>query len=66
MAAQDSHKIGLTAHYTGYVWQRLDLPYAELFATPTGAVLYWGFFGLGEWTTRVLPGVIAPVRSRNA
>lgn len=57
MAAQDSHKIGLTAHYTGYVWKRLGLPYAERFATSTGAVLYWGFFGLGEWTTRVLPGV---------
>ncbi len=57
MAAQDSHKIGLTAHYTGYVWKRLGLPYAELFATATGATLYWGFFGLGEWTTRVLPGV---------
>jgi O-methyltransferase involved in polyketide biosynthesis len=57
VAAQDSHKIGLTAHYTGYVWKRLGLPYAELFATPTGAALYWGFFGLGEWTTRLLPGV---------
>jgi O-methyltransferase involved in polyketide biosynthesis len=39
------------------VWRRLGLPHADLFATPTGAVLYWGFFAIGEWTTRVLPGV---------
>jgi len=56
-ASQDSHRIGPTAHYTAYVWKRLGLPQADLFATPTGAILYWGFFALGEWTTRVLPGV---------
>lgn len=49
--------IGPTAHYTAYVWRRLGLPYAEHLATPTGAALYWGFFALGEWTTRVVPGV---------
>jgi O-methyltransferase involved in polyketide biosynthesis len=53
----DHDRIGPTAHYTAYVWRRLGLPHAELFATRTGAVLYWGFFALGEWTTRVLPGV---------
>lgn len=57
MAAQDSEKIALTAHYTAYVWKRLALPYAELYATPTGAAIYWGFFSLGEWATRVVPGV---------
>jgi len=57
VAAQDSHKIGLTAHYTAYVWKRLALPYADLYATATGKALYWGFFALGEWTTRVLPHV---------
>lgn len=49
--------IGPTAHYTAYVWKRLGLPHAELFATRQGAALYWAFFLAGEWTTRVLPGV---------
>jgi O-methyltransferase involved in polyketide biosynthesis len=57
MAGAASERIGPTAHYTAYVWRRLGLPHAELFATRTGAVLYWGFFALGEWTTRVAPGV---------
>lgn len=56
-ARHDADRIGPTAHYTGYVWQRLHLPYAHHLATTQGAVLYWGFFALGEWTTRVLPGV---------
>lgn len=56
-ASQDSHRIGPTAHYTAYVWKRLGLPHADLFATPTGALIYWSAFALGEWTTRVLPGV---------
>lgn len=55
--AYDTPKIGPTAHYTAYVWRRLGLPYADHLATPTGAILYWGFFALGEWTTRVLSGV---------
>lgn len=50
-------RIGPTAHYTAYVWRQLGLPYAEHLATRTGAVLYWGFFALGEWATRVVPGV---------
>lgn len=53
----DHERIGPTAHYTAYVWHRLGLPYAKHFATRQGAVLYWGFFALGEWTTRVLPAV---------
>ncbi len=57
MATADAERIGPTAHYTGYVWKRLGLPHADLFATRTGAVLYWGFFALGEWTTRLSPGV---------
>ena len=46
-------RISPTAHYTAYVWQRLELPHAELFATRTGAALYWGFFAVGEWATRL-------------
>lgn len=57
MATADAERIGPTAHYTGYVWRRLKLPHADLFSTRTGAVLYWGFFALGEWTTRLVPGV---------
>jgi O-methyltransferase involved in polyketide biosynthesis len=46
-------RIGPTAHYTAYVWKQLGLPHADLFATRTGAALYWGFFAAGEWTTRL-------------
>jgi O-methyltransferase involved in polyketide biosynthesis len=46
-------RIGPTAHYTAYVWKQLGLPHAELFATRTGAALYWTFFAAGEWTTRL-------------
>jgi O-methyltransferase involved in polyketide biosynthesis len=46
-------RIGPTAHYTAYVWRRLGLPYAEVFATRKGAALYWGFFAAGEWMTRL-------------
>lgn len=53
MAIPDHARIGPTAHYTAYVWARLGLPYADLFATRTGALLYWGFFAVGEWTTRL-------------
>jgi O-methyltransferase involved in polyketide biosynthesis len=53
----EHERIGPTAHYTAYVWRRMGLPYADLFATRQGAILYWGFFALGEWTTRVLPRV---------
>jgi O-methyltransferase involved in polyketide biosynthesis len=51
--SDDVERIGPTAHYTAYVWRRAGLPYAEHFATLEGAVLYWSFFALGEWATRV-------------
>ena len=54
---QDAERIGPTAHYTAYVWHRLGMPYAEHFATRQGAALYWGFFALGEWMTRLSPQV---------
>ncbi len=57
MNGRDHHRIGPTAHYTAHVWKRLGLPYADLFATPKGAVLYWSFFVAGEWITRVSPRV---------
>lgn len=56
-AAQQAERIGPTAHYTAYVWRRLGLPHAEHLATRQGAVLYWGFFALGEWATRLSPSV---------
>lgn len=56
-AAQRAERIGPTAHYTAYVWHRLGLPYARHLATRQGAVLYWGFFALGEWTTRLSSSV---------
>lgn len=55
--ADDVERIGPTAHYTAYVWRRAGLPHAEHFATRQGAVLYWGFFVLGEWATRLSPRV---------
>jgi O-methyltransferase involved in polyketide biosynthesis len=42
-------RIGPTAHYTAYVWYRLGLPNAELFATDEGRRLFWGFRIAGEW-----------------
>jgi O-methyltransferase involved in polyketide biosynthesis len=50
-------KIAPTAHYTAYVWHRLGLPHAELFATTTGAALFWGFRVGGEWIAAALPGI---------
>lgn len=50
-------KIAPTAHYTAYVWRRLGLPWSELFATTTGAALFWGFRLSGEWIATVLPNV---------
>ncbi len=49
-------RIGPTAHYTAYVWRRAGFRSAELFSTWQGAALYWGFFALGEWATRLSPG----------
>jgi len=51
----DHDRIGPTAHYTAYVWQRAGFDHAALFSTWQGAALYWGFFVLGEWATRLSP-----------
>ncbi len=56
-ATDDDARLGPTAHYTAYVWRRAGLRYAEHFSTWQGAVLYWGFFALGEWATRLSPSV---------
>lgn len=54
----DDDKIAPTAHYTAYVWHRLGMPHAELFATPLGAALFWGFRVAGEGALpRLAPGV---------
>lgn len=52
--ADRDRKIGPTAHYTAYVWHRLGMPYADLFATPTGARLFWALRISGEWLTQPL------------
>ncbi len=54
-------RIGPTAHYTAYVWHRLGLPYADLFATATGARLFWAFRLTLEWPALVIPRVPALV-----
>jgi O-methyltransferase involved in polyketide biosynthesis len=50
-------KIGPTAHYTAYVWKRLGMPHAELFATARGARLFWSFRLAGEWLMAASPRV---------
>ena len=45
--------IGLTAHYTAYVWHRLRLPNAEHFSTMKGAFLFWASRLVVEWTSLV-------------
>jgi O-methyltransferase involved in polyketide biosynthesis len=52
----DAH-IAPTAHYTAYVWYRLGLPHAELFATDTGRRLFWSFRLAGEWIAAAAPGI---------
>ena len=54
MSARDV-RIGPTAHYTAYAWHRLGLPHAELFATSTGARLFWTLRALGEWLVVLHP-----------
>jgi O-methyltransferase involved in polyketide biosynthesis len=49
--------IAPTAHYTAYVWHRLGLPHADLFATKRGRRLFWTFRFAGEWVAMLLPGV---------
>lgn len=56
-STERAERIGPTAHYTAYVWRRLGMPHAAHLATAQGAVLYWGFFALGEWVTRLSPNV---------
>jgi O-methyltransferase involved in polyketide biosynthesis len=53
----DDEKIGPTAHYTAYVWHRIGMPHAGLFATPLGAALFWAFRLTGEGLAARLPGV---------
>lgn len=50
-------RIGPTAHYTAYVWERLGFPHAELFATARGARLFWSFRAAGEWLASASPRV---------
>lgn len=50
-------KIGPTAHYTAYVWKRLGMPHAELFATARGARLFWAFRLAGEGLMAASPRV---------
>lgn len=51
------HRISPTAHYTAWVWHRLGLPHAELFATARGRRLFWAFRAAGEWVGTVSPRV---------
>lgn len=55
--AADDDRIGPTAHYTAYVWHRLGMPHGELFATPLGRALFWGFRLGGEGLASTWPGV---------
>jgi O-methyltransferase involved in polyketide biosynthesis len=48
-------KIAPTAHYTAYVWHRLRLPHAELFATERGRRLFWTFRSSIEWVVAAHP-----------
>ncbi len=54
MSSRDD-RIGPTAYYTSYVWHRLGLPYADLFATRRGAALFWSFRLSGEWIATRTP-----------
>ncbi len=47
-ASSRDDKIAPTAHYTAYVWHRLGFPNADLFVTPLGRSLFWGFRFAGE------------------
>lgn len=42
-SASEDEKIAPTAHYTAYVWKHVGMPHGELFATPLGAGMFWGF-----------------------
>lgn len=59
----DDAKIAPTAHYTAYVWHRLRMPHAELFATPLGAALFFAFRLAGEGAVpRIARGVPSMTR----
>lgn len=61
MSARDA-QIAPTAYYTAYVWHRLRLPNAEIFATPKGRRLFYTLRILGEWVALVLPRVPSMVQ----
>jgi O-methyltransferase involved in polyketide biosynthesis len=68
MANARDERIGPTAHYTAYVWYRLGLPHAELFATPEGRRLFWGFRLAGEWVaaaSRTVPSMVQYLELRH-
>jgi O-methyltransferase involved in polyketide biosynthesis len=62
MANTRDERIAPTAYYTAYVWYRLGLPHAELFATPEGRRLFWGFRLAGEWIAAASPHVASMVQ----
>lgn len=56
-------KIAPTAHLTAYVWHQIGMPYADMFATPKGAAMYWAFHGTADVVSRAaglgtLPGYL--------
>ncbi len=55
-------RIAPTAHYTAWVWHRLGLPHADLYATAQGAAVFWGMRLLGEWMAAMAPGVPSMTR----
>lgn len=57
MSNERDARIAPTAHYTAYVWHRLGLPHAELFATDEGRRLFWSFRLAGEWVAAVAPRI---------
>jgi O-methyltransferase involved in polyketide biosynthesis len=55
MALERDARIAPTAYYTAYVWHRLGLAHAQLFATARGALYFWSFRLAGEWMAVVSP-----------
>ncbi|MFO0695377.1 MAG: class I SAM-dependent methyltransferase [Polyangiales bacterium] len=48
MSSRRDERIAPTGHYTAYVWKRKGYPFAELFATKEGAVLFHAYRALVE------------------
>lgn len=48
MSASRDERIAPTGHYTAYVWKRKGYPFAELFATKEGALLFHAYRALVE------------------